>query len=113
MPLVRYLRAGEKILLAYGGDGEPYLAQLRCTIAVSAKPVEWLQHLFPVFSYIVDDSRCKELKAEGYQEDPVIKEFTGITLAESLELPRVPILKPPGLITLCRWDKVARYNGWS
>jgi hypothetical protein len=77
MPLVRYLRAGQSLLLAYGGHGRPYFALLSCTIAASADPVRTPQHSFGVFCCI-GEPLCTDLIASGHVCDPIIKELTGI-----------------------------------
>ena len=109
MPLVQYLRARDRILLVYGGGRkhEPYHALLRCTIGAPAEPLVNRQHRFDAFLYI-DKSLNEYLKKNRYDPDPVLMEFTGISVSESQDLSHItgPIQKPKGINTLWRWEKV-------
>jgi HEPN superfamily Swt1-like protein len=106
MPLVQYLQAGQRILLVYGGDGKPYHALLCCTIGAPAQPLVHGAHYFAAFQKI-DKSLYANLEKNRYERDPVIGEFTGISISK-LDAPDItgPIQKPKGINTLWRWDKV-------
>jgi hypothetical protein len=111
MPNVQHLEPGEKILLVHGGGGRPYHALFCCTIGAAERPVQNtdLRHTFPVFAY-VDESLNERLYATGYDVDPVLKKFTGITIAELQDVRHITcsIQKPLGNNTLRRWDEVFR-----
>ena len=109
MPNVQHLEPGDKILLVHGGGGKPYRALFCCTTGAAERPVRNvdLRHTFPVFSY-ADESLNERLYATGYDPDPVLKKFTGITLAALEDVHHITwsIAKPLGNNTLRRWDEV-------
>jgi len=108
MPNVQRLEPGDKILLVHGGDGK-YRPLFCCTIAKAEKPVRnpELRHTFPVFSY-ADESLNERLRDTGYDPDPVLKKFVGITISELQDVRDIPctIAHPPGNNTLRRWEEV-------
>ena len=83
---VQHLRLGEKILLAYGGKGEPYRSLFCCTIGVPTNPVKGQQHACDVFSYL-DESLEDRLKSTGYAPDSVLHKFVGIAIDTRGHLP--------------------------
>ncbi|MGA9625522.1 MAG: hypothetical protein WBL65_26750 [Bryobacteraceae bacterium] len=104
---VSHLKPGDKVLLAYGGGGCPYRALFRCTVGIPAKPVERAQHSFDVFAY-VDESLYDRLTKSHYEADPVLKKFTGISIAQIQDLRHITgtIPRPTGNNTLRRWGEV-------
>jgi hypothetical protein len=108
MPNVRHLQPGHKILLVHGEDGT-YHALFCCTVVAAAKPVQHGSHCFDVFSY-ADESLDQRLKDSGYDRDPVLKKFTGISIEAPQDLRHITrsIGKPLGNNTLRRWDEVFR-----
>lgn len=104
---VSHLERGDTMLLAYGGHGQTYHPVFRVTVGYSAKPVQTHHHRFDVFSY-ADESLAKRLKDSGYDPDPVVKKFTGITLAALEDVSEVTcaIPRPLGNNTIRRWDEV-------
>ena len=108
MPNVQYLKPGDKLLLVHCGEGK-YRPLFSCTIAAEANPVRNpdLRHTFPVFSY-ADESLYQDLRASGYDPDPVLKKFVGITITDVRDIDDIPcsISHPPGNNTLRRWDEV-------
>jgi hypothetical protein len=107
MPLVQYIRPGDKILLAYGDDGR-YSPFLCCTAGAAEEPVITEKHHFDVFACI-DKAHAERLEATGYSPDPVVKQFTGIVLASVEEAGAVSeIQKPKGSNTLRRSAEVFR-----
>ena len=109
MPLVQYLRPGDRILLVYGGGRRhlPFRALFCCTIGASAEPLVNRPHGFDAFLYI-DKSLNESLKQNRYEPDPVLMEFTGISVSELQDLSHItsPVQRPKGINTLWRWDKV-------
>jgi len=65
-------------------------------------------HSFDVFSY-ADASLYERLKATGYDPDPVIKKFTGISIEAPQEFRYITrsIRKPLGII---RFDAGMKYS---
>jgi hypothetical protein len=108
MPNVQHLEPGDKLLLVHGGDGR-YRPLFSCTIAAAANPVSnpALRHTFSVFSY-ADESLYQDLRATGYDPDPVLNKFVGITITELQDVRGIPcsIPHPPGNNTLRRWGEV-------
>ena len=105
---VRYLKAGETILLVYGGKGKPYRALFSGTITASPDPVRTSQQCFDVFTCI-DKSLVEELEAGRFDRDPVVERFTGISLTSLEDLGNVPdsIKRPLGdWRALWRWNEV-------
>ena len=106
MPLIQHLRPGHQILLAYGADGQ-YSPVFRCRVCASPEPVRSRDHTFDVFCYIAEAFHDR-MKAEGYGPDPVIQQFTGISIGSLQDLrdSNCRITKPKGNNTLRRWDEV-------
>ena len=108
MPNVQRLLPGDRILLVHGGDGK-YRPLFCCTIGAAADPVTHpdLRHTFPVFSY-ADKFLSDRLLDTGYDPDPVLKQFVGITISEMQDVRHVARLipHPPGNNTLRRWAEV-------
>ena len=104
---VQHLMPGERILLVHGGQGKPYRALFSGTIAAAAAPVRTSQHCFEVFSYI-DESFHERLRAGGYDPDPVVGAFTGISITAVRDLRDITnvIPRPSGNNTIRRWDEV-------
>jgi hypothetical protein len=105
---VQHLTPGQRILLVHGGPGTPYRALFSGTITAAAVPVRTAQHYFDAFLYI-DESLHEQLKADGYDPDPVLGRFTGISLAAVRDLRSATIVIPrpygsPN--TIWRWDKI-------
>lgn len=100
---VRHLKAGERILLAYGGRGRPYRALFSGRISASAAPPRTSRFSFDVFACL-DDALSQELQAGGYVRDPVIRKFTGIAISDIQNLRNSggSIPRPPGNNTLWR-----------
>jgi hypothetical protein len=109
MPNIQHLGPGNKILLVHGGDGK-YRPLFCCTIGAAASPVQNRDrgHTFPVFSYAADESLYDRLAATGYDPDPVLKKFVGITITELQDVQNVgcSIPHPEGRYALRRWDEV-------
>jgi hypothetical protein len=107
MPNVQHLQRGEQILLVHGGHGQPYRALFCCKIEAAAKPVQASHQSFDVLSY-ADESLYERLTSSGYDPDPVLKKFTGISIAAPQDLRHITrsIPKPKGNNTLRRWDEV-------
>lgn len=101
------LRPGHKILLVHGGDGKPFQPLYCCTIVASAKPLQTPKPSFGVFSEI-DKSMHERLKATGYEADPVLNKFTGISVGAMQDLRHMTcsIPRPQGRNTLWRWSDV-------
>ena len=110
MPNVQHLEPGDKLLLVHGGDGK-YSPLFCCTIGAAAKPVRNpdLGHTFLVFSY-ADESLYEHLRSTGYDPDPVLKKFVGITITDLEDVRDIvcSIPHPPGNNTLRRWNEVFR-----
>ena len=106
MPLIQHLRPGHQILLAYGTDGK-YFPVFRCTVSRSPDPVRTDKHTFDAFCYIAEPF-LDRLTAKGYDPDPVIQRFTGISIGslQDLRHKECKIAKPKGNNTLRRWDEV-------
>ena len=104
---VQHLEPGERILLVYGGKGKPYHALLSATISAGAAPVRYTGHEFEAFSYI-DESLDESLTIGGYDRDPVLGRFIGIsiTAVQDLRDIRSEIPRPTGNNTIWRWDEV-------
>ena len=98
---VQHLMPGERILLVYGGHGKPYRALLSATIAEAPVPVCTPQRCFEVFSCI-DESLNERLKEGGYDRDPVVRAFTGISITSVDFLPDTVIPRPSGIGTIRR-----------
>jgi hypothetical protein len=103
------LRRGDNILLAYGGHGQPYHALFACKIAASAAPVHDERYLFDLFAEI-DKSFNSRLEKSGYERDPILRRFTGISIKRPVDLGHItcPIPKPSGNNTIRRWEEVVR-----
>ena len=108
MPNVQHLTPGDKLLLVHGRDGK-YRPLFSCTISAAANPVRNpdLRHTFSVFSY-ADESLYQDLRTTGYDPDPVLKKFVGITIADLQDVRDITssISHPPGNNTLRRWGEV-------
>ncbi len=106
MPLVQGLQPGDQILLVYGTAGQ-YRPVFSCRVRVPDEPVELGMHRFDGFCYIPDRLH-DQLKAGGYEPDPVIHQFVGIAieLVEDLRQIDRTITKPRGNNTLRRWSEV-------
>jgi hypothetical protein len=105
---VQHLTPGQRMLLVHGGPGEPYRALFSCTIGATAAPVSTPQHRFEAFSYI-EESLHKQLREDGYDPDPVLGKFTGIsiTAVQDLRGSSKVIPRPLGsLNAIWHWDKV-------
>lgn len=107
IPHVSALKVGERIMLTYGGKGEPNRALCAVRIAQSAEPVAAPRQKFECFRLLEDRFR-DELLAAGYKPDSVLGRHTGITVSEfdyiwhlKLDVPR-----PGGNNTLHRWSAV-------
>jgi hypothetical protein len=89
------------------GHGKAYQPLFRCTVSAAANPVQTREHSFDVFSY-ADESLYERLKASGYDPGPVLKKFTGISIAALEDLRHITrsIPRPKGNNTLRRWDEV-------
>ena len=106
MPLVQRVQPGDKMLLVYGEAGK-YSPIFSCTVSSPVEPVRNRQHSFDAFSY-VQESLLGRLEATGYDPDPVLKRFTGISISSFQDLRDIKrlIAKPKGNNTLRRWDEV-------
>jgi hypothetical protein len=102
-----HLRPGHKILLVYGGNGQPYRALFCCTIVASVKPVQTPRPSFGIFLEI-DKSLHEHLKKTDYEVDPHLGKFVGISVAAVKDLRHItdPIPRPHGRNTLWRWEDV-------
>jgi hypothetical protein len=102
---VRNIRLGQRILLVYGGRGEPYRAMFSCTVVAPRRPVPQ----FEVFSF-ADDVQNECLTRSGYSVDPHLNRFTGISVEISPEHLTGFVRKPLGNNTIRSWKEVESYN---
>jgi hypothetical protein len=105
---VQHLEPGQQMLLVHGGPGLPYRALFSCTIAAAASPIRTSRHHFDAFLFI-PESLASLLRADGYESDPVLGEFTGIAMTAVRDLRGCTeaIPRPPGCPNaIWRWGKV-------
>lgn len=102
-----HLRPGHKILLVHGGDGSPVRALFCGTIVASTKPAKTPSPSFGIFLEI-DKSIHAHLKETGYEVDPVLNKFIGLSIATVQDLRHIAcsIPRPKGRNTLWRWNEV-------
>jgi hypothetical protein len=103
---IRHLRAGHRVLLAYGGDGEDYTPVFVCTLGSPQRPLDTDWDSFDVLTE-VDASLAEQLERERYEPDPVLGKFIGISIAalDDISAP-CQIKRPNGLNSLWRWQRV-------
>jgi hypothetical protein len=108
---ISHLKPGDRILLAYGGEGQPYRVLCGATIALSRDPVVTSKRKFDVFSFI-EESLGEQLSAAGYSRDPVLGRYTGITISELDYLWHFErmIPRPAGNNTIWRWRDAGNWK---
>jgi predicted RNase H-like nuclease len=104
---VQHLKAGERILLVYGGHGRPYRALFSGTISASTSPLQSSRFCFDVFTCL-DKALDQELHAGGYTPDPIIRRFTGIAITDIQDLRDLgsAFQRPSGNNAIWRWEDV-------
>ncbi len=107
IPNVSLIKPGDKILLAYGGHGQPYHPVFRCTVETPEVPILLPRNRYQVFKYL-DGTFDDRLRAWSYEPDPILLRFTGIAIKEIQDLRHVicTIPHPIRSCTLRRWKEV-------